>query len=82
MIHPNPVFQYAEPDLSGAAQLDLYDRLVDATTIGGVEDLAGWLLEQDWCTAADWLAVARLWGGDELRHDLSNRLARMGLVPA
>lgn len=82
MIHPNPVFQYTEPDLVGATQLELYDRLVDATTIGGVNDVVSWLLEQDWCTAPDWLAVARLWGGDQLCHELTNRLAQMGLVPA
>jgi hypothetical protein len=82
MIHPNPVLQYAQPDLSGAAQLELYDRLVDATTIGGVDDIAGWLAEQDWCAPSDWLAVARLWGGNMLRDHLAAQLARKGLVPA
>jgi hypothetical protein len=83
----------ADLDPAGS-QRELYDALVAAVAGGypvprgaehyddGVHDIAGWLAEQDWCAPSDWLAVARLWGGNMLRDHLASQLARKGLVPA
>lgn len=76
-IHPRD-----RGDLSGATQIELHDRLLDAVVISGIRDVASWLVRQDWCAPADWLAVAHLWGGDQLRDHLAAELARKGLVPA
>jgi hypothetical protein len=69
-------------DLDPAGQqLELYSLLLRAVA-GRVGDIAGWLVEQTWCSSADWLAVAHLWGGEQLQQHLLGRLERMGLVPA
>jgi hypothetical protein len=59
---------------AGATRQELWLNLVDAHTSGQIT-VSHWLAAQDGYAEVDRLAIAHLWGGDQLYAELATILA-------